>query len=312
MIDYIYIEPTSYCNLKCSFCNREKIVQHVSHMSPQNFSKIMELVKNEPVKIAKIHGLGEPFMNPEFHELTRIFKHYFPNSYLITATNCQYKINDNFTESLRYLDLLYLSVDGFKENYERDRKPAKWSVLIRFLEQFRRVERFGCKVAVNYVAHKGNLYDLTHVQNEIVTAYGLDDFRINIVQNWEENTLADIQLSRADFDYLRDNWGGKVVGKSEWDFEDCFWPETGLYVKVDGDVIVCPLNTEADAFGNIFTESLDQIRSNKEFAKIRAGCRANQPTEHCVNCSYKQLVPVLKQIQPSRYAPKEYHALRKS
>ena len=40
-------------------------------------------------------GLGEPFL-PKFSEICKMFKEYFPKAFLIVATNCQYKMNDNF------------------------------------------------------------------------------------------------------------------------------------------------------------------------------------------------------------------------
>ena len=32
-------------------------------------------------------------------------------------------MNNNFTESLKFIDLLYLSIDGYKESYEKFRPP---------------------------------------------------------------------------------------------------------------------------------------------------------------------------------------------
>ena len=34
--------------------------------------------------------------------------------------------------------MMYLSIDGYKESYERDRSPAKWSKLIKFLNDFKK------------------------------------------------------------------------------------------------------------------------------------------------------------------------------
>ena len=58
-------------------------------------------------------------------------KKHFPKCKLIVATNCQYNINDKFRECMKYIDMLYFSIDGYKESYERDRSPAKWKKLIK-------------------------------------------------------------------------------------------------------------------------------------------------------------------------------------
>ena len=67
-------------------------------------------IENHPISEAKLMGLGEPFLHPKFSEICKMFKEYFPKAFLIVATNCQYKLNENFKNSLKYIDLLYLSL----------------------------------------------------------------------------------------------------------------------------------------------------------------------------------------------------------
>ena len=66
-----------------------------------------------------------------------MFKDYFPDAFNC-CNDCQYKMNDNFKNSLKYIDLLYLSIDGYKESYEKFRPPSKWSKLINFLEELKK------------------------------------------------------------------------------------------------------------------------------------------------------------------------------
>ena len=33
------------------------------------------------------------------------------------------------------------------------------------------------------------------------------------------------------------------MGKSKWDFEDCFWVNNGIYTTVEGHVKMCCMNT---------------------------------------------------------------------
>ena len=135
-IEYASFEVTSYCNLNCSFCNRDEVIKNPKHISLDSWKIILDKLKSYNLKEAKLQGLGEPFLHPNFSKLCKMYKETFPSSKIITATNCQYKITDNFSESLKYLDMLYLSIDGYKENYEKHRKPAKWDKLIDYLEKF--------------------------------------------------------------------------------------------------------------------------------------------------------------------------------
>ena len=114
-----------------------------------------------------------------------MFKEYFPSAFLIVATNCQYKINKNFTDSLKFIDLLYLSIDGYKESYEKFRPPSKWSKLINFLDQLKEINRHGCKITCNYVVNKENINDISKI-DQLCDTYKLEELRLNIAQDWSE------------------------------------------------------------------------------------------------------------------------------
>ena len=84
-----------------------------------------------------------------------------------------------------------------------------------------------------------------------------------------------------------------IKGKSKWDFEDCFWVKEGIYTTVEGHVKLCCMNTGAKPFGNLFEQSIDEVRLSEDYQNVKLGCDTNNPTSHCINCSYKELVPML-------------------
>jgi radical SAM protein with 4Fe4S-binding SPASM domain len=302
-ITYAYLETTNYCNLQCSFCNRDEVIGALQHMPISKFREMMERIKHHPIKEAKLMGMGEPMLHPQFDEVISIFKEYFPNAFLIVATNCQYTIKEGtqlrkrFQRALGNIDLLYFSIDGYKESYERDRSPAKWERLIRFLEDFRDMDRRGCRVTCNYVVNPQNVDDIQKVQDEIIDEYGLEELRLNIAQEWSPDKTLPGGYTKDQMIYLREKWGKNIKGKKEWDYEDCFWVNEGLYTTVEGNVKMCALNTGAKPFGNIFETDLEEIRNSEDFQNVKLGCNSNNPTSHCKNCSYKELVPMLKEIQ---------------
>ena len=298
MIEYAYIETTNHCNLKCSFCNRHEVIGALQHMSVAKFTELMERIKHHPVKEAKLMGMGEPFLHPEFDVICKTFKDYFPDAKLISATNCQYSINVAtwFPESLKYIDYLYLSIDGYKESYERDRSPSKWTKLIKFLDELKTIDRHSCKITCNYVVNPGNINDIQTVYDEIVLPYDLTELRLNIAQDWSESRTIPLEYTAAQLDYLRTNWHSSIKGQGDWDFEDCFWVKEGLYTTVEGRVLACCLNTAAASFGNIFETSIEDIHNGVEFQNVKQGCLSNTPTKHCANCSYKELAPTLQRL----------------
>ena len=299
-ITYAYLETTNYCNLDCSFCNRDEVIGPLKHMSLEDWGKLLDGIKHHPIKEAKLMGMGEPMLHPQFDEVCRMFKEVFPKCKLIVATNCQYNINDKFRECMKYIDMLYFSIDGYKESYERDRSPAKCSKLLKFLEQFKSVDRYDCDVVVNYVVNAYNVQDIEKV-DKLREENKLGALRLNIAQIWD----ADIKMSddiatsgytEKDLNYLRENWNKQIMGKSKWDFEDCFWVNNGIYTTVEGHVKMCCMNTGAEPFGNLFENSIDEIRLMDDYQNVKKGCQTNNPTSHCQNCSYKELVPILNYV----------------
>ena len=302
-ITYAYLETTNYCNLQCSFCNREEVIGALQHMPIEKFRKLLENIKHHPIEEAKLMGMGEPFLHPQFDQICKIFKEYFPNAFLVVASNCQYpirpgsKMRSKFENSMEYIDLLYFSIDGYKESYERDRSPAKWDKLIKFLDEFQHIDRKTCKVTCNYVINPNNVKDIEIIQEKIVNKYKLEELRLNIAQEWSEDKTLPGGYTIDQVNYLKDNWKKDIKGKSEWDFPDCFWVKEGLYTTVEGHVKMCCLNTGAEPFGNLFKNSIEEIRATESFQNVKNGCSTNKPTSHCKNCSYKELAPMLKIIQ---------------
>lgn len=296
-ITYVYVETTNHCRLNCSFCNREEITGKLQHMSIENYKILLDKIKDQPITEAKLLGLGEPFSHPTYHRFCKLFKETFPDANLISSTNCQYVINKNFKESLKYIDMLYLSIDGYEKTYEEYRDGARWDLLIDFLEDLKTINRYKCKIVINFVINPNNISDIQKVYDNIVLKYDLEELRLNFAQNWSENENMILDYTEEQINYIKDNWKDNVKGKAVWDYSDCFWVKEGIYVTVNGGVHVCRLNTTAKSIGNIFKMSLEEIRQNKSLQEVKKGCETNNPTNHCKNCSYKELVPLLKKIK---------------
>jgi len=250
--------------------------------------------------------MGEPFLHPQFDEVCRMFKEVFPDCKVVVATNCQYDITPGkrlrkvFENALQYIDVLYFSIDGYEKNYERDRAPAKWSKLIKFLDNTRELDRQGCDIVVNYVVNAYNVDDIIKI-DELRVNYDLGVLRLNIAQIWDEgksikDDIATSGYTKHQLDYLKENWSGKIMGRADWEYKDCFWVNNALYTTVEGNVKMCCLNTGAKPFGNLFINSIDEIRQMTDYQNVKKGCQTNNPTSHCNNCSYKELSPMLKYL----------------
>ena len=297
-IKYAYIETTSYCNLNCSFCNRDEVVSKPEHMPVETFKVVLNKIKKHPIGEIKLMGMGEPFLHPKFSEICKLTKETFPHAKIISATNGQFQLSGNFKRSLEFIDLLYISIDGYGKTYEKFRKPARWSKLIKFLSALKDCDKFNCQTAINYTINPENVHDIPKVER-LLSRFDLDELRLNIVQNWNEDEKVEGLISGfkpEDIEFLN-GYKHLMKGRPVWNYEDCFWVKEGLYMSVNGDVKICCMNTAAKPVGNLITDlSVSQSFSNKRFIEIKNGCETNTPSSHCSNCSYKELTNILPKI----------------
>ncbi len=300
-ITYAYLETTNYCNLDCVFCNRREVVnqKNLKHMSLENWDRVLNTLSNHPINEAKLMGLGEPFFHPNYEVITKRFKETFPNAFVISATNLQYKVTPKFFKAVDNLDLLYLSIDGFEKTYEEARPGSKWTRLLQSLDDIELMYKDynpKTRFEINFVATPDTIGSLESVYKLSKSYKFITDIRINLAQWWGESEKLEIDYGS---EYLKNliKFRDKVKGKSIWDFKDCFWPKNGIYMTVDGSLKVCCMNTSTLPVGNIFFDDLDNIRSNSKLREIRDDLIENkQDNPHCQNCSYKVLVPILEMI----------------
>ena len=268
-------------------------------MSVADYEVILKKIRKHPIQEIKLMGMGEPYLHPRFSEICALTRKYFPDAFIISATNCQYKLNENFKDSLQHIDLLYLSIDGWGELYEKYRPPSKWSVLLKFLNDLKDIDRGRAKLAINYTLNPENIFDVVKMPG-LIEQYNLDELRINLVQNWSEEE-SDAELisgfTSDHIQFLRENFSEQIKGKAVWDFNDCFWVQNGLYVTCTGDIKICCMNTSTAPIGNLIKDPAVSLSwGNKRFQAIKHGCETNNPETHCANCSYKELVPILSSI----------------
>ena len=172
-IEYAMLEPTNYCNLNCKFCNRRFVVKKTKHINLNDWDIILRKLSDQPLRVMKMQGLGESYLHPKIDKIVEMIRSFFPDVQLISATNCQYSINEKIKQALKYISLLYLSVDGFEETYEKYREGAKWSRLVKFLDDFKELEHDKTEVTINYVVNQDNYKDVKKLHDFIDAKYPL-------------------------------------------------------------------------------------------------------------------------------------------
>ena len=225
-----------------------------------------------------------------------VIKETFPEAFVISATNCQYKIDDKFYNSLENIDLLYLSIDGYEESYEIARPKATWKLLLEFLDSIDMTRIKKTRLTINYVVTSENYKDIVKLNKLVDEKYPfIEEVRLNIAQNWSEDEMSNLPIEKGMLEELikyKDN----VKGEAPWTYSDCFWPKSGLYMDVLGNIKTCALNTSTLPIGNIFNENVADILNSTRRNEIKECCADNKPNDHCKTCDYKKLSPILEGI----------------
>ncbi len=313
-ISYLMLETNSACNLHCTGCNRDKLVE-MGKRTPKTLSntelrQLLDRLKDCPIDTIKLQGLSEPMLNQDFSEQLVIIREYFPKAFLIMATNCQYYVDKSpFYLSLKHVDMVYLSISGIAENYEKFHRGGSYQKIIDFLESIYKkihvIDR-AKKIFINFVASEDNYKDLPQIY-QLKEKYKLAGVRINLEQNWSGDEKNRNSYGPSFLNTLK-KYQKDVMGVSSWEYRDCFWPYTGLYIDVYGDIRPCIINTSHDPVTNIFKEDCAEKYNNSEiFSDIRCQLSNNKAVPACINCDYHHLSHILQRIHlDNKRAPRGF------
>ena len=297
------IETNSECNLSCLSCNRKRLVEQgqrtFKSIKLDEWEVMLDKFKECPLEIIKIEGLSEPMLHPQFNELLKKMREYFPKAYFIIATNLQYDfLKSPFLASLDYVDMVYLSIDGTGELYEALRPPAKWSKALEWLDQaslnISEAEREK-KLHINFTVTKANISALPEVY-KLKNKYHLASVRINLAQDWNGDQQNQYQFDKTFLDQLKP-FVRDVKGVAGWSFKDCFWAYEGMVVDVFGNVRQCVINTSQEPLTNIHQENYKEYFNESPYYKNLRNSLANDlPGTACKHCDYKFLASKLEYL----------------
>ncbi len=301
-LSYMAIEVNSFCNLQCLSCNRERLVKE-GKRPPKNMSlaevrNILDQVKDCPIDTIKFQILSEPMFHPEFEQIVKTAKEYFPKVCIIVATNLQYDLPKTpFLKMLPYVDIVYLSIDGVGETYERLRKGANYKKLLQSLGHISTLinDEDRKKLHINFTLTPENYKELPEVY-KLRDQFKLPLVRINLAQNWNEEEFNSYKFTDEILDELQ-SFAADIRGVAGWQYKDCYWPFSGLTIDVYGDVRQCIINTTQTPLGNVFQKPLKSIfNDSPEFNEIRKMLSQNQAPKSCLTCDYKFLAEPLKRV----------------
>lgn len=254
----IYIEITNSCNLNCSFCtksNRDK-----KALTLEEFKIILDKIKPF-TKYIYLHVLGEPLLHPNINE----FINEASKDFFVNITTNGYLINNIFNNSnVRQINISLHSYN------ELNRKS--------FEDYLSDIFNFSDNNKNTYINYR--LWANTKYFNKFIKELE-NKYKVKIDLNKINNTLSDNVFLNFKKEFVWpqnsnvDNYEGP-----------CYALSDHIAILSDGAVTACCLDVDGDLnFGNIFTDSLENILKSSRFIKMKQelknGIRKNKLCQKC-------------------------------
>lgn len=294
--NYLMIEPTNKCNLKCRMCSREELTD-IGDLDYDLFLKIMKELPG--IKTVKFQGLGEAYLAKDAIRMLEYLKSREID--VVSITNCLWRHIDipYLMTLLKHMYISYHAADP--ETYNLICGGGNWDLLHENIKSIVRYKG-NCNVLFNCVLTK-----LNYLQAEAVVVqarfYNVNYVRFQIMQNWTSSgeelhdNLADLgQMDREKlimslqkaFDRARElEVTVEVVGNEEFDYTQCIWPFERTYINKNGDVMACHMRPAPEyRVGNVKGNSFSDIWNGRELNDIRKKLSVNEAPDMCKECPY--------------------------
>lgn len=290
----VQIEPTQRCNYSCHMCPIDEL--NINNVKKDlSFDDFCLIVNQLPkgVKTICLSGLGEPFLNKDYIQMTK----YAKEQGFITEV---YNNGSLFDEKiLDYTDYIFFSVDGLtKELLEELRGGVKYDKLFSSIKKSVEYKsKINLKICINFTISDQNYKEiplLFKACNEL----GIDYLHIQaMANNYSVNGEKAISFSKYIDEHKFEDWKF-IIEEYNSDFKFnltiwypkpskgfCHWTFSSLYINKNLDVISCCQRvTEPHIFGNLKTASLNEIYNSKGMYDFREKHKLNKNIPLCNNC----------------------------
>ncbi len=191
MINKIYIEPSSRCNLNCKMCFRNNWFDEVKEaMSDKTVANVLKILSGDDYDSVFFGGMGEPLMHKDIFRMISAATSRGNKAELITNATLLTPVTVKKLEDGR-LDTLWVSMDGFsKESYESVRRGSLYDKIIENLKYFK-LNRGNMKLGFAFVMMRDNLCELEKI-NDFADRFGADFINLSHVVPAEELKESDV------------------------------------------------------------------------------------------------------------------------
>ncbi|MDD2391766.1 MAG: SPASM domain-containing protein [Bacilli bacterium] len=260
MYKKVYVEITNICNLKCSFCIKNK--RKEEYLELEKFELILDKLKDH-TKYLYFHILGEPLMHPLINEfISKASLNYFvnitTNGYLIN------KIKDN--KNIRQINI---SLHSYDKKYNISLNEYMNNI-------FNTIDSLKTNTYISLRIWLKNKYS-EEILNIIAQRYNKEIISNN--ETLEKNVFLCLNKKFI--------WPD-LTNKFEEENGTCYALKDHIGILVDGTIVPCCLDTKGDIpLGNIYKDEIDIIIQSKRYKKMLNGFKNDKKVELlCRKCNF--------------------------
>ena len=244
LFDSIQIQTIEFCNLKCDFCPNHYLIYDriddkkkgipYNKMSVENYTKIVKDLASLGYKGRfSPYLMNEPLVDKKrIVEFIKIAREYLPDCYIHMDTNGTGLTRELMSEMVS-AGLNRLQIDDYFDDENANK-------MIRAIEPFRNNKNFFCIISSNY-----NVTQVKRGEKNKHTHYAPHTY-------WNRGGLVNV------------NPDIPVPQK------DCRFPSTQMYVKWDGEALLCCCDWEYKVVhGNVLETSIEDVWTNSSYQHYR-------------------------------------------
>lgn len=296
-LEEIQLEPTVRCNLKCVMCPSKRRLHSSIDMSFDTFRMVVDQIPD--LQIARLHGIGESLLNPDFISFCEYLK----------GKDCFVAFNDNFTLITDEV-AERLVVSGVNEiRVSCDAATPDLYAMIRgrdalagLKEGVRRIQMVKHarqspvpRLIMVSVIMRENLKQLAELVS-LASDLRLEEISFQTQLNWGVSAgalgftieEAEAAIAAARIKARTSGMPMKSPRLRERRIPSCIWPWTACYITADAYVTPCCNLADPTVinFGTLSEHTVQEIWHSNQYAAFRRRMVSDDPYPACATCPY--------------------------
>lgn len=295
------IEPSTFCNLKCTLCPVTTGLQRpTGNIDIDMFSKVIKEI-GDYIFTLLLWDWGEPFMNPRIYDMISLAKQY--NIKVISSTNGHmFEDIDKVDRLIRSgLDTIIFAIDGIhQDTYETYRQGGKLQTVLNAIKTVvARKSDLGSRtpfIVFRFIVMGHNEHEIPELK-ELAKSLGVDALALKTLNAASQDPYFKAGLSkREDYDlflpknikYRRFKNSIKDLNSLRLKKNPCRILWNCPTIHWNGTVNPCTYDPKDKyALGNLKKNSFREIWNSSAYRKMRREFRMNwESIGLCNECSY--------------------------